>query len=260
VLIRVLDVVFSGVFEHWTHLIAALSIATMTLGNVIAVAQSNIKRLLAYSSIAQAGYILMGIAVFSATGLNAVLLYLIAYALTNLGAFLVVTAVSRSTQDDHLDAYAGLAKRSPFLAAGMTLFLLSLAGLPPFAGFVAKFFVFAAAIEARYWTLAIAAALNSAVAAYYYFKVVRAMYLVPPKDETPVNAPFSLKWMLAVLLAGIIGLGIFPGVLIDAVNGVFRGSADAGAHHRADYRFPRPGRPDLLAAQPRHVLINSLHA
>lgn len=209
-LIRVLSSCFPDYFSSWTHVIFALSILTMTLGNVIAVAQDNIKRLLAYSSIAQAGYILMGIAVFSDTGLQAVLMYLAAYALTNLGAFAVVVAVTENEKDDHLTSFTGLSRRSPLLAACMTVFLLSLAGIPPLAGFVGKFLVFAGAIQKGYIALAVIAALNSAVAAFYYFKIVRLMYLVPSEPQPPLCQPYPLRLALAVTLAGVILLGLFP--------------------------------------------------
>ncbi|MBI3313422.1 MAG: NADH-quinone oxidoreductase subunit N [Candidatus Omnitrophica bacterium] len=214
VLLRVLAIAFSSFKPHWSVTITILSIVTMTLGNVIAVAQTNIKRLLAYSSIAQAGYILMGVAVFSGTGITAVLIYLVAYTLTNLGVFLVVIAVSNYLESDDLSAYAGLSKRSPFLAAAMTVFLLSLAGLPPLAGFIGKFYVFAAALEAGFVNLAIAAALNSAVAAYYYFKIVRMMYLVPSPSEASLPSSKVLNFTVALLLIAITAIGIFPSPLI----------------------------------------------
>ncbi|MBN1688231.1 MAG: NADH-quinone oxidoreductase subunit N [Candidatus Omnitrophica bacterium] len=223
VLIRVLTSAFYDIDWQWSVLITVLSILTMTIGNIVAIAQTNIKRLLAYSSIAQAGYILMGIAVFQKTGLTAILIYLLAYAFTNLGAFIAVIMASNHFKDDYLESYQGLARRSPVLAASMTIFLLSLAGIPPLAGFIGKFFVFSAAIEAKMITLAVAAALNSAVAAYYYFKVIRIMYLVEPTewDQGPLPQPVSLKIALGLTLAGTVLIGLFPAPFITWIQGIF---------------------------------------
>ncbi len=219
-LIRVLSYAFMPVSWKWPALIAFLSILTMTLGNVIAISQTNIKRLLAYSSIAQAGYILMGITVFSSLGLSAVLIYLLAYAFTNMGAFMVVIAVSNYLGNDEIQSYAGLSKRSPFLAAAMTLFLLSLAGLPPMAGFIGKFYVFSAVLQGGAVYLAIAAAINSAIAAYYYFKIVRLMYLEAPVREDAIPFDGLLTFGILVLLTGVIGLGIFPSPFIHFIKGM----------------------------------------
>ena len=217
-LIRILSTAFSWIEWKWSFLIMALSILTMTIGNVVAISQTNIKRLLAYSSIAQAGYILMGLAVFNQTGLTGILIYLLAYAFTNLGAFAVVIAVSNHFQNDDLASYAGLAKRSPFLAACLTLFFLSLAGIPPLGGFIGKFFVFSSAIEEGFITLAVAAALNSAVAAFYYFKVVRMMYLVPAASDEPVPSPAPLTLALCLMLAGVFAIGLAPAPFIAFVK------------------------------------------
>lgn len=216
VLMRLLMMIYPWLGERWTILISALAAVTMTLGNVTAVSQGNIKRLLAYSSIAQAGYILMGIAAVNQTGMTAVLIYLLAYAFTNLGAFCVVIMVSNHLDSDSLDAYRGLSKRSPLYAAALTAFLLSLAGLPPLAGFIGKFFVFSAAIEAGLYTLAVIAALNSAVAGYYYFRIVRMMYLAPVLDSeaTPIPQTAPLSFTLCLLLAGVFLLGVMPAPFI----------------------------------------------
>ncbi len=210
VFLRVLHTTFLELQSDWGYLLAVLSMLTMTLGNVIAVPQTNVKRLLGYSSIAQAGYILMGLAVSNATGVTGVLVYLIAYAFTNLGAFLCVIAVSNHFGNDEIENYAGLSEKSPVLAFSLTLFLLSLAGIPPLAGFIGKFYVFASAIEGRFLTLAVVAALNSAVAAFYYFKIVRLMYLTPAANREPVFAGTSFWVGLALTLVGVVLMGIFP--------------------------------------------------
>jgi len=218
ILIRVLLMAYPALGNRWSAIISILAILTMTLGNVTAIVQSNIKRLLAYSSIAQAGYILMGIAAVSKIGVSAVLVYAVAYALTNLGAFTIVVLVSNHTGSDQLDAYTGLARRNPFVAASLTIFLLSLAGIPPLAGFIGKFYVFSAAIHAGFLTLAIAAALNSAIAAYYYFRIVRVMYLVPSTETTAMPQPLPLMLALCLMLIGTILLGIIPAPFIDFVQ------------------------------------------
>lgn len=210
VFLRVLHTTFLDLQGEWSYLLAALSMLTMTLGNVIAISQTNIKRLLGYSSIAQAGYILMGLAVSNVIGVTSVLVYLIAYAFTNLGAFLCVIAVSNHFGKDEIENYAGLAQKSPALAFSLTLFLLSLAGIPPLAGFIGKFYVFASAVEGRFFTLAVVAALNSAVAAFYYFKIVRLMYLVPAPDREPIFPGTSLVTGLIFTLFGTLFMGLFP--------------------------------------------------
>ena len=220
VFLRLLATAFYPLGTKWQPMLIVFSILTMSVGNLLAVAQTNVKRLLAYSSIAQAGYILMGLASFNELGLTGVLIYLMAYAFTNLGAFAVIVAVSNELGNDELQSYAGLSKRAPFLAAAMTLFLISLAGLPPFAGFIGKFYVFAAALNAGFVWLAVAAAINSAVAAFYYFKIVRMMYLVSPMQEGPVAQPVFLIYTLSLLLAGVILIGLIPAPVIHFVKGM----------------------------------------
>lgn len=219
ILMRVLATTFGPFKDVWSPVLVVLSILTMTIGNITAVSQSNIKRFLAYSSIAQAGYILMGLAVFSLLGRDAILIYLLAYLLTNLGAFTVVLFVGGETQSDSLDAYAGLSRRSPAAAAMLAVFLLSLAGLPPLAGFIGKYYVFAAAIQGHFITLTIVAAINSVVAAYYYFRVIRLMYLTPatgPAFAAPSKALATALW---VLFLGVLALGVFPGFFITRILG-----------------------------------------
>lgn len=219
VLMRVLGQAFWTYFTVWSPVLVFLSILTMTIGNITAVSQSNIKRFLAYSSIAQAGYILMGLAVFSYLGRSAILIYLLAYLLTNLGAFTVVTIVGEATRSDALAAYAGLSRRSPSLAALMTIFLLSLAGIPPLAGFIGKYYVFAAAIESHFITLTIVAAVNSVIAAYYYFRIVRLMYLTPAAGPAFASPPKPLAAALWILFLGVLAMGVFPSFFITRILG-----------------------------------------
>ncbi len=219
ILTRVLATAFGHFAPVWSPMLVILSILTMTIGNITAVSQTNIKRFLAYSSIAQAGYILMGLAVFSILGRGAVLIYLLAYLLTNLGAFVVVTIVGEETRSDSLDAYAGLSQRSPVAAAMLTVFLLSLTGLPPLAGFIGKYYVFAAAIEAKFMTLVIVAAVNSVIAAYYYFRIIRLMYLTPATGPAFASPSKTLTIALWAMFLGVLALGIFPGFFITRILG-----------------------------------------
>lgn len=212
VLLRVLAVVFPAGVADWTLLVWVLSALTMTVSNIIAVKQTNVKRLLAYSSIAQAGYVLMGLAVMRETplGMQGALIYLLAYLFMNLGAFAVVIAVSNALGSDEMDEFGGLAKRSPGAAAALTVFLLSLTGIPPMAGFVGKFVLFAAVIEAQFYALALIAAVNSVVAAFYYFRIVRAMYLEPAGSAEPVPGAPALRLAVALTLAGTLAVGLWP--------------------------------------------------
>lgn len=218
ILLRVLVTSFMPLANEWSLVLAALSALTMTIGNVIAISQTNIKRLLAYSSIAQAGYILMGVAVSTEIGLSGVLIYLVAYALTNLGAFAVVIIASNNFRTEDIGSYAGLGRREPFLALALTLFFISLAGIPPLAGYIGKFYVFASVIQGRFFALAVIAAVNSAIAVYYYFKVVKQMYFAEPAALEPLAKPVPLLAALYIAFAGVLIVGIFPAPLIDWVR------------------------------------------
>ncbi len=213
----------------WPMTLAVISAITMTLGNVIAVQQSNVKRLLAYSSIAHAGYILMGLAsvdratgVLSQRGLFGVLFYLAVYLFMNLGAFAVVIALrDRVGNEESIEDYRGLGSRAPLLSIAMTIFLFSLTGLPPFAGFVGKFFLFAAVIDAHLYWLAVVGILNSVISLYYYARIVKAMYLETVPESAPrgrVSIGTSQSALLVVLAAPVLILGVFWGPLADLVN------------------------------------------
>jgi NADH-quinone oxidoreductase subunit N len=164
----------------WALVLGIVAVATMTLGNLVAIAQNNIKRLLAYSSIAHAGYLLMAVAVRTVEGTQAAMLYLGIYLLMNMGAFLAVMAVRKQTGSESLDDYRGLASRNPYLAATLAAFLFSLTGIPPFAGFIGKFYLFAAVVQTGkpfFYAIALIGVLNSAVSLYYYARVLKLMYL-----------------------------------------------------------------------------------
>lgn len=213
----------------WPTILAVISAATMVVGNVIAVQQTNVKRLLAYSSIAHAGYLLMGIAsvdratgLITQRGLFGVLFYLAAYLFMNLGAFAVVVALrERVGNEEDIQDYRGLGLRNPLLGITMAIFLFSLTGLPPFAGFVGKFFLFAAVIDAKIYWLAIVGILNSVISLYYYARILKAMYFERPAvGETypALSLSSGSAVLLVVLAAPTLLLGIFWGPLAGLVN------------------------------------------
>ncbi|MFL5767857.1 MAG: NADH-quinone oxidoreductase subunit N, partial [Actinomycetota bacterium] len=218
-LIRVFDVAFFPLSWDWTPLIWGLAAASIIVGSVLAIAQSDIKRMLAYSSIAQAGFILTGLVAANQDGIQAALFYLIAYAVMVLGAFGVVMLVSgRGERGTSLSAYSGLARTRPALAALMTLFLLSLAGIPPTAGFIAKVDVFGAAIRAGHWPLVLVGVLGSVVAAFFYLRVVVLMYMqAPVEEEAPATAdipPAAAALPLVIPAVLTLLLGVFPEIVL----------------------------------------------
>jgi NADH-quinone oxidoreductase subunit N len=216
-LIRVLVVAMRGAQPDWTVLFWALAAVTMTVGNVVAIAQSNVKRMLAYSSVAHAGYMLVGLVAGGAPGAGAVLFYLLAYTFTTAGAFGVLTLCRRAGEEAvEVGDYAGLGTRHPALAAALALFLLSLIGIPPLAGFAGKFYLFGAAVRTGYVGLAVIGVLNSAVAAYYYLRVVVYMYMREPEGAGAVWAPsFAGGLALAIALVGVVLLGVIPAPFAD---------------------------------------------
>lgn len=222
VLVRVMLAVYPDFTSQWGAILAALSVATMTLGNAVALTQKNIKRMLAYSSIAHAGYILIGIVSANELGIASVVFYLIAYLLTNLAAFGVVSVVGRVLGSDEIAAYAGLSRRSMGASMAMLVAFLSLAGVPPLAGFVAKIWVFAAAVQANLIWLAIIGVINAIIGVYYYLIVLKVVYLYrSDDDEQPL--PISRPNMLALVL---LCLGIF---LIGTIFAPWWGVADTAA-------------------------------
>lgn len=206
-----------GLADQWQPAVAALALVTMVVGNLGALAQSNLKRMLAYSSVAHAGYLLTALVAAPGAGTEGVLFYLVAYAMVNLGAFGALAALARDGREPlSLDDIAGLARRRPALAAAVAVFMVSLTGVPVSAGFVGKFYLFRAAVDAGYVILAIVGFLMSVVSAYYYLRVVVAMYMRDPvaKDSwAPVSAPSAVA--LAFSSAVVLGLGVYPGPLLD---------------------------------------------
>jgi NADH-quinone oxidoreductase subunit N len=211
----------------WPGLMAMVAMVTMTLGNLAALRQDNVKRLLAYSSVAHAGYMLMGFVALTNDGLQAMLFYVVVYYLMNLGAFAVLLTVLNRAGREDLAGLRGLAWRGGALpAAAMAVFVFSLAGIPPFAGFIGKFYLFAAVIDQRMWTLAVVAGLNSVVALYYYARIVRTMYLdLPAEGDPAVSMDFHNTVLIALLAMCTVVFGVYwaPVVSLAARSLMFAG-------------------------------------
>jgi NADH-quinone oxidoreductase subunit N len=195
----------------WPQLLMAISVLTMTVGNVAALTQSNLKRLLAYSSIAHAGYIMMGVVALSEAGARGLVIYLAAYLVMNLGAFLVVTLVHLHDGTFELGDYPGLHRRAPLLTVAMAVFLLSLVGIPPFVGFMGKLYVFAAVVERgpEYYWYAVAGAVNAAIAAFYYFRVLKTMVIDSGNEDKPALRLAMSDQAWVALLAALNLLPVF---------------------------------------------------
>ena len=205
---------------QWGLIFAVLAVIGMTLGNIVAIPQSNIKRMLGYSSIAQAGYLMVGLAAMGFSpaadvlGRSGVLFFLASYALTNMGAFIAIIAISGKLNSDFIDDYAGMGKRAPLLALALTLCLVSLIGMPPAAGFMAKFYIFNAAVQHHLLWLVIIAVINSVISAYYYLRVVKVMWLNKPASEEKVPLSGALRLALSLSCLGVLILGIVPGYVM----------------------------------------------
>lgn len=233
VIARVMLLAFAPAMEIWVPILGALSVLTMFAGNLMALRQNNVKRMLAYSSVAQAGYILLGlvsvvdqnvadVTTLSINGLNGVLIYLFGYLFTNIGAFMVVLAVENMTGGSDYSHFTGLHRRSPALAVAMLIFLLSLVGIPLTAGFIGKFFVFGATIQHQYYFLALMAAINVAISAFYYMNLARIMYFSGDETE-PVpgqlgNAGLGAQVIVLLCVLGVFWIGLYPPNVIDWAN------------------------------------------
>ncbi len=239
VLLRVFYVAFGSVDVDWSVLFAVLAVLSMTVGNLVAILQSNVKRLLGYSTIAQAGYILVGVAAVAASspggvdglGPSGVLFYLAAYAVTNLAAFFAVMAIANRTGSEQIDDLAGMAKRSPFLAGVLALSMISLIGIPPTAGFMGKLYLFNAAVSSDLVWLAVVGVLNSVVSAYYYLRVVKTMFLTPAEsEEAKEGIAYSSPVFIAVAVSaiGILLIGVLPGPLFEITESAVRTLLTAG--------------------------------
>ena len=224
ILLRFFYSTFGDYKGDWVWLLVAISVLSMTYGNIVAIAQKDIKRLLAYSGIAQIGNILIGMAAATKLGGESVLYYLLTYLFANIGAFAVVIAFSNRTGSDQIEDYSGLNRRSPFLAFALFIFLLSLAGVPPLAGFLGKIYVFTAAVKEGLVALLIIGLINIVIALYYYLVVVKKLYIAEPTDRSPISTPWALQAVIYISLAGVLVLGIYPKPVIEftvASAGIF---------------------------------------
>ncbi len=225
VLIRVLVVALPEYSVNWTAILSLVSILTMTVGNLVALWQTNIKRMLAYSSIAQAGYMLIGLAAWSAepggwagNGISGILLFLFAYMFTNLGIFAVAIALENQLGTANIDDYAGLIRRSPYLSIALIIFFLSLIGIPPTGGFMGKLFVFGAAIDRGLYILAGIGILNSVISVYYYFGVVRRAFFVEAEDDTPIRVSPALNLVVTVTMIMTLLIALYGQPFINLAN------------------------------------------
>jgi len=213
---------------NWGLLFAVLAAIGMTIGNVVALPQTNIKRLLGYSSIAQAGYLLVGLAamgVSSATSLagqSTILFFLAGYTLANLGAFAAIIAISNKVDSDLIQDFSGMVKRAPVLALALTLCLISLIGMPPAAGFMAKFYIFSGAVKSGLLWLVIIAVINSVISAYYYLRVVKVMWFGEPASDEKVPSSGALRFALFISCLGVLALGIVPGYVMNLAEAAAR--------------------------------------
>ncbi|MFC1955647.1 NADH-quinone oxidoreductase subunit N [Chloroflexota bacterium] len=205
---------------NWGLIFAVLAVISMTIGNIVAIPQTNIKRMLGYSSIAQAGYLMVGLAAvgFSPAkdilGQSGILFFLASYALTNMGAFIAIIAISNKLDNDQIADYSGMGKRAPLLALALTLCLISLVGMPPAAGFMAKFYIFSAAVQHGLLWLVIIAAINSVISAYYYLRVVKVMWFGEPASDEKIPSSGALRLALILSCLGVLSLGIVPGLVM----------------------------------------------
>jgi len=216
VILRVFYTAF-GIAEisaDWAMIFAVLGAISMTIGNVVAIAQSNIKRMLGYSSIAHAGFLMVGLAAIGTLGQSGVLFFLAGYALANLGAFIAIIAISNKIGSDEIADYSGMARRSPVISFALAFSLISLIGIPPAVGFMAKFFIFNAAIQQDLLWLVLIAALNSVISAYYYLRVVKVMYVNEPTSEEPIPSSIPLRISLAIASIGVLVLGVYPWLVL----------------------------------------------
>jgi len=211
VMARLFFIALSPLRPHWVVMFSVVSALTMTVGNIAAITQSNLKRLLAYSSISHAGYILLGLIAGNATGLVAIPMYLLVYTFTNLGVWAIIVALRRKDViGEHIDEMSGLFFKHPAAALLMLIFLLSLAGLPPTAGFIGKYYLFAAVIESHHNTLAVIAVLNAAISMYFYLRIVVAMFMGNATEKTGLEMAPGVVAVMAVALVFTLWIGLYP--------------------------------------------------
>jgi len=226
VLLRFLIGALDGFSDIWIPMLFWLAILTMTVANLVALAQTNMKRLLAYSSIAHAGYVLIAVVSDSAAGVEAVVFYLTAYSLMTVGAFAVLIAIGRGDAESErgysLREWSGIGWSRPLLGIAMTFFMFSMAGVPPTGGFFGKWFVFKSAIESQQYTLAVIGVLNAAVAAYYYLRVIVTMYMREADDEVEqiLPVPIAVGVVMIISVVGVLYLGVAPDGVLEMIKGL----------------------------------------
>lgn len=218
--LRIFMTAFGPAYLEWQKIIYVLAVATMTVGNIAAVAQTNIKRMLAYSSIAHAGYLLIALVAANNTGISGVMFYLLTYVFMNIGAFAIVIILSQKGDEFvQINDYAGLGYKHPLLAIAMTIFLFSMAGVPPMAGFMGKFYIFSAAIKSGYIGLAIIGVINSVISVYYYLRITVFMYMREPVREFyPLTISPLIVAAVVISIVGTLHLGIFPSKVMEIVQ------------------------------------------
>lgn len=221
ILIRILAVGFGNIYDEWYFLIAVIAALTMIVGNTVALVQSNVKRLMAYSGIAQAGYLLVPLTFLSSVSVSMIVYYAFAYVFMTLGAFAIISYVTEDAESEEITSFAGLYKRSPFLAIAMSIFLFSMAGLPITAGFVGKVYIFLGVMTSQMVWLAVIMIVTSTISFFYYFGIIKQMYMRAPKnEESTLKAPTSISIIVIVSLIGTIGLAVFANMLTDYMNGL----------------------------------------
>ena len=221
---RVFLVAFGGMKVEWSAVLIPIAILTMGLGNIVAISQTNIKRMLAYSSIAHAGYALLGIIAGTPDGLASVMVYMLVYAFMNIGAFAVIIMLrSGDFKGDSLSDYEGLAKTHPLAAGLMLVFMFSLTGIPPTAGFMGKFYLFMSAIQAGYTWVVLIAVIFSAISAYFYLRVVMLMYMKEPKETVTLSSSPAIGLALAVALVGVLAIGVVPSFFVNFAKAAVAG-------------------------------------
>jgi len=224
VLGRVFMIAFASIKIEWAMVLIPLSILSMGIGNIVALAQTNIKRMLAYSSIAHAGYALLGVIVANNEGLASMMTYLMIYAFMNMGAFAVVIMLrTEGFKGDNITDYEGLSKTHPFLAALMLIFMFSLTGIPPTAGFIGKLYVFMSAINAGYTWLVLVAVVFSVISAYFYLRIIMYMYMKEPKVEVATSQSGTLVAALGVTTVAVLVIGVFPSFLVKLAKAALSG-------------------------------------
>jgi NADH-quinone oxidoreductase subunit N len=209
---------------EWANVLIPIAILTMAVGNIVALSQTNIKRMLAYSSIAHAGYVLLGIIAGTSEGMASVLNYLLIYTFMNIGAFAIVILLrSEGFKGDDLSDYEGLAKTHPLASALMLVFMFSLTGIPPTAGFIGKFYVFMSAINAGHTWLVVIAVIFSAISAYFYLRIVMYMYMKEPKETVQLTTTPEINFALAITVAAVIIIGILPSAFVNFARAAVAG-------------------------------------